>query len=448
MQPTYPAETETYRAKITAFLDEHLPADWAGIGALEGPERTAFANQWRETLRDNKLLAPNWPAEYGGGGLTHLEQVVLNEEFAKRGVPTSGPNDGFSIGMVGNTILHWGSDEQKAHFIPRILSGEDVWCQGYSEPNAGSDLANLGCRAELDGEQWIINGQKIWTSSGHTANMIFTLARTDPDSPKHKGISFLLVPMDQPGVEVRPITNIAGHHDFNEVFYTDATCPAENVLGGVNNGWAVGNTLLGFERGVGATTTSLGYANELEMFIAMARERGRTDDPLVRQDIARFYTKVQIMRYRGMQALTRYLSGQQPGPESSIGKLFWSHYHHEITEAAMNLLGPDATVGYGDETRGGLAAPAIGTANTPGQLDPQLPGVPAGHDLRRDERGPAQHRGGAGARPSQGAPGRHRLVAGEPGRLQGLRRRRRQAPHSAMRSRWSAGGSMSSDSSD
>jgi alkylation response protein AidB-like acyl-CoA dehydrogenase len=364
MDPTYPPETEQYREKIQAFLDEHLPTGWEGIGALPTEARSRFQNEWRETLRDNKLLAPNWPAEYGGGGLTHLEHVVLNEEFAKRGVPTSGPNDGFSIGMVGNTMLHWGSDEQKAHYIPRILSGEDVWCQGYSEPNAGSDLANLGCRAELDGDQWVINGQKIWTSSGHTANMIFVLARTDPDVPKHKGISFLLVPMDQPGVEVRPITNIAREDHFNEVFFTDATCPKDNVLGGVNNGWAVGNTLLGFERGVGATTTHLNYRAELDAYIAKARELGKVDDPLVRQDIARFHTKVEIMRYRGMQALTRFLAGQAPGPESSIGKLFWSHYHQEITESAMNLLGPEGMVGFGQQTRSGLAAPQIGTPNT------------------------------------------------------------------------------------
>ncbi len=364
MEPTYPAESEQYRQRITAFLDEHLPPDWEGMGALGSEERTEFHNQWRETLRDNKLLAPNWPAEYGGGGLTHLEQVVLNEEFARRGVPTSGPNDGFSIGMVGNTILHWGSEEQKQYLIPRILNGDDVWCQGYSEPNSGSDLANLGCKAELDGDQWILNGQKIWTSSGHTANMIFVLARTDADVPKHKGISFLLVPMDQPGVEVRPITNIVGQDHFNEVFFSDATCPKDNVLGGLNNGWAVGNTLLGFERGVGATTTALAYGSEFDQFTELVRRTGRSEDPMVRQDVARFYTKIQIMRYRGMQALTRYLNGQQPGPEASIGKLFWSHYHQEVTEAAMNVLGAEAMVGFGDETRGGLGAPTIGTPNT------------------------------------------------------------------------------------
>jgi alkylation response protein AidB-like acyl-CoA dehydrogenase len=267
--------------------------------------------------------------------------------------------------MVGNTILVWGTDEQKSYYIPRILDGDDVWCQGYSEPDAGSDLANVACKAELDGDEWVINGQKIWTSQGHTANMIFCLARTEPENTKHAGISFLLVGMDQPGVELRPITNMVGHDHFNEVFFSDARCPKGNVLGDLNNGWAVGNTLLGFERGVGATTTSLSFGAEYDQFVEMARERGLTDDPHVRQDIATFYTNIQIMRYRGMQALTRYLRGDNPGPESSIGKLFWSQHHQAITESAMNMMGADAMVGFGEETRGGLGAPVIGTDNTP-----------------------------------------------------------------------------------
>ncbi len=364
MDMTYPAETEEFRQKIRSFLDDNLPADWVGIGAVPAEERGVFQKQWRETLRDNKLLAPNWPAEYGGGGLSHLEHVALYEEFAARGVPTSGSNDGFSIGMVGNTILAWGTEEQKQYYIPRILDGTDVWCQGYSEPDAGSDLANLGCRAELDGDEWVVNGQKIWTSQGHTANMIFVLARTDPDVPKHAGISFLLMSMEQPGVEIRPITNIAGHDHFNEVFFTDARCPKDNVLGGLNNGWAVGNTLLGYERGVGATTTALNYRAELDNFVELVKIMGKDQDPLVRQDVARLHTQVEIMRFRGMQALTRYLAGQQPGPESSIGKLFWSQYHQDVTETAMNVLGASGMIGFGEDTRSGLGAPPIGTPNT------------------------------------------------------------------------------------
>ncbi len=366
MQPYHGPETESYRAEINAFLDQHLPAGWQGIGTLVGQERSDFYHRWRQVLVDNKLLAPNWPGEYGGAGLSHVEHVILNEEFAKRGVPTMGVNDNFSIGMVGNTILTLGTDQQKAHYIPRILSGQDVWCQGYSEPDAGSDLANLGFRAVLDGDQWILNGQKIWTSAATTANMIFVLARTDPDAPKHKGISFLLVSMDQPGIEIRPITNIAGHDHFNEVFFDNVVCPRDNVLGGVNNGWVVANTLLGFERGIGATTTHLKFRAELDNFIELARQQGKVDDPLVRQRIARFHTVVEIMRYQGMAALTRFLAGQAPGPESSIGKLRWSHYHREITEASLDLLGPQATVARGQDSRAGLGPPDIGTPNTAG----------------------------------------------------------------------------------
>ena len=366
MDLSYPAEAETYRTTVNEFLDANLPDDWQGFGAMPEEERIPWQNNWRATLRENSLLAPNWPAEYGGAGLSSVEHVVLNEEFAKRGVPTMGSNDGFSISMVGNTILHWGTEEQKQYYIPRILDGDDIWCQGYSEPNSGSDLANLGCKAELDGDEWIINGQKIWTSSGMHGNMIFTLCRTDPDVPKHKGISFLLIPMDQPGVEVRPIVNIAGKTHFAEVFYTDARVPKENVLGGTNNGWAVANTLLGFERGVRATVLSLPFRAELDNFIELAKRQGKADDPLVRQQIAKFHTKVEIMRFQGYQALTRRLRGEAPGPESSIGKLWWSTYHKEVTEAAMKLFGAEGMIGFGEGEVNNLGAPPIGTPNTVG----------------------------------------------------------------------------------
>jgi alkylation response protein AidB-like acyl-CoA dehydrogenase len=366
MDLTYPAEAEEFREQARAFLDEHLPPDWEGIGALPPDEREVFHDEWRRTLRDAKLLAPHWPAEYGGSGLSHLEHVVLNEEFAKRGVPTMGANDGFSISMVGNTILHWGTEEQKRHFIPRILDGTDVWCQGYSEPNAGSDLANLGLRAVRDGDEWVINGQKTWTSQATTANMIFALCRTDPDAPKHRGISFLLVPMDQPGVEVRPIRDMGGHAHVNEVFFEDARAPVENVLGEVNGGWAVANTLLGFERGVRGTVLYLPFREEFDNFVELARERGKLDDPIVRQEIARFHTAVELIRYGGLQSLTKFLTGEPPGPESSLTKLRWSHHHREITEAALRLAGPDGQVGYGTETRRGIGGAPPGTPNTIG----------------------------------------------------------------------------------
>ncbi|NDG77618.1 MAG: acyl-CoA dehydrogenase, partial [Acidimicrobiia bacterium] len=259
MRPTYSAEAEAYREKVQAFLAEKLPANWKGIGALDGDELETFIKEWRVHLAQARYLAPGWPAEFGGGGLSALEQVIVAEEFTRAGVPTGAMNDVFGIQMLGNTLLLFGTEEQKRHYLPRIISGDDVWCQGYSEPNAGSDLSNLGLKAELDGDEWVLNGQKIWTSAGHLATHIFTLARTDPTAPRHKGISFLLVDMRQPGIEVRPIRMISGESEFNEVFYTDVRVPKANVVGGVNNGWAVAMALLGFERGEAAATGPIRY---------------------------------------------------------------------------------------------------------------------------------------------------------------------------------------------
>lgn len=342
MQPTYSAQADAYREKVQAFLAEHLPDDWRGIGAVSAEDGAAFREEWRRTLSENGLLAASWPQEYGGAGLSALEQVVMAEEFARAGVPVGIGNDVFSIQMIGNTLLQWGTDEQKRDHLPPILSGEHRWCQGYSEPNAGSDLANLGCRAALDGDEWVINGQKIWTSAGHLANWIFVLTRTDPEATKHKGITFLLVPMDQPGIEVRPIKMISGESEFNEVFFTDARCPKENVVGEVNGGWAVAMTLLGYERGEAAATMPIMFRTELDRLTALARERGRGTDPLIRQRLAWCHTKVEIMRYLGMRALTKFLGGGHPGPDAAISKLYWSEYHRVVTELAIDILGPDA----------------------------------------------------------------------------------------------------------
>ena len=347
MDVRYPPEAETYREKVQAFLAEHLPADWKGIGALSHEDAERFTDDWRRTLYENGYLAVSWPKEYGGQDLSPLEQVILAEEFAKAGVPSGGDNDVFGIQMVGNTIIQWGTEEQKKHFLPRILSGEDKWCQGYSEPNAGSDLGNLGCRATLDGDEWVINGQKIWTSAGHKANWIFVLTRTAPEAPKHKGITFLLCPMDQPGVEVRPIKMISGESEFNEVFFTDARTPKDNVIGEVNGGWAVAMTLLGYERGEAAAVAPIRFRDELDRLMALAKERGKADDPLIRQRLAWCYSKVEIMRYLGMRVLTQFLGGGHPGPEGSITKLYWSEYHRVVTELAVDILGADALTPQG-----------------------------------------------------------------------------------------------------
>ncbi len=342
MQPTYPLEADEYREKIQAFLAEKLPSNWQGIGALDPAARDEFVAEWRRTLYENNLLAFSWPQEYGGPGLSSLEAVIVAEEFAKVGVPLGGANDPFGIQMVGNTIIRWGTEDQKKHFLPRILSGEDTWCQGYSEPGSGSDLANLGTRAVLDGDEWVLNGQKIWTSAGHLADWIFVLCRTDADAPKHKGISFLLCPMDQPGVEVRPIQMISGESEFNEVFFTDARVPRENVIGEVNGGWAVAMTLLGFERGEAAATMPIQFRTELDRMMELARHTGADQDPNIRQRLAWCHQKVEMMRYLGMRTLSKFLQGEGPGPDAAITKLYWSEYHLKATELSIDILGAAA----------------------------------------------------------------------------------------------------------
>ncbi|HKA03568.1 MAG TPA: acyl-CoA dehydrogenase family protein [Acidimicrobiales bacterium] len=364
MRPTYSAEAEAFREKVQAFLAEHLPADWRGIGQLDRDGVVRFTTEWRHTLYENGMLALGWPKEYGGGGLTPLEQVIVAEEFTKAGVPSGGPNDVFGIQMLGNTLLQWGTEEQKRRYLPRILSNEDVWCQGYSEPNAGSDLGNVGTRAVLDGDQWVINGQKIWTSAGHLADHIFVLARTDPEAPKHKGISFLLVPMKQPGIEVRPIKMMSGDSEFNEVFFTDATTPKDEVVGGVNNGWAVAMTLLGYERGEAAATTPIRFQGEFDRLLALAREHDRTDDPEIRERLAWCYSKVQIMRYLGMRTLTQFLAGHHPGPDGGIFKLYWSEYHKIVTELAVDILGPEALVPTGRRPSSAFQSDDAGAPNS------------------------------------------------------------------------------------
>ena len=363
MDFAYPAEADAYRAKVRSFLDANLPKDWKGIGALNHEAAAEFTEEWRKKLRDNDFLAVTWPKEYGGAGLSHIESLVLAEEFAKAGVPSGGPNDGFGIGMLGNTLLAVGTEEQKKHFLPRVLSGEDRWCQGYSEPAAGSDLGNLGCRAELDGDEWVINGQKIWTSAGHLANHIFVLARTAPDEVKHRGITFLLVDMRQKGVEVRPIKMMSGDSEFNEVFFTDARCPKENVVGEINGGWMVAMTLLGNERGAGAAVNSTSFRGELDKLTRLATEKGLTKDPHIRQRLAKAHTKVEIMRFLGYRVLTAFLNGSRPGADASIGKLWWSEYHKEVTELAVDILGADALVPVGQTPHTAFTTDSPGSPN-------------------------------------------------------------------------------------
>jgi len=364
MDPTYPAEADAYREKVQVFLAEKLPAGWQGVGSLEGEELDGFVEHWRAILYEAGHLAPGWPVDYGGAGLSALEQVILAEELTRAGVPAGGPNDVFGIQMLGNTLLQWGTDEQKRHYLPRVLSGEDRWCQGYSEPDAGSDLAGIALRAERDGDQWVLNGQKIWTSAGHLANHIFTLARTDPEAGRHKGISFMLVDMRQRGIEVRPITMITGQQEFNEVFYTDAVCAGDDIVGGENNGWAVAMTLLGLERGESAAVLPLRFADELARLLALAVERQATSDPRLRQRLAACYSQVQIMKWLGWRTLTKFLAGHHPGPDAAISKLFWSEYHRIVTELSLDVLGADAMAPSGRSPSSAFQTDETGAANS------------------------------------------------------------------------------------
>jgi hypothetical protein len=350
MDLRYPPEAETFRTEIRAWLEANLPAGWGTDAYAPTPEeRARFAEEWTATLFDGGWICATWPKEYGGKGLSTIQAVVLNEEFARVGAPLRA--DFFGDTLVGPTILAWGTEEQKKEFLPGIMRGQIAWCQGFSEPDAGSDLASLKTTAVLDGDEWVIHGQKIWTTQAQVADYMFLLARTDLSAPQHAGISYLLVPMDQPGVEVRPITQISGSAEFNEVFLTDARAPRDNVVGGVNNGWKVAMTTLGFERGTSATTGHRRFAKELDQIIADARASGRIHDPLVRQDLARAFSTVKIMEINGYRSLTGVLTHSKDpalAALSATNKMFWSNYHKWVTNVAIDLAGPAGQILDGD----------------------------------------------------------------------------------------------------
>lgn len=333
----------TFREEVREFLRRELPTGWAGTGSLTGEAHRDFVAGWRESLRAAGLLAVTWPTNYGGAGRSVLDEVVLAEECFLAGAPTGAPTDAISIGMLGSTLLHVGTEEQRNTFLPRILSGEDVWCQGFSEPGAGSDLAGLTCSAELrDDGRWHLNGQKVWTSYAHLANWCFVLARTSQG--RHAGLTLLMVPMDQPGVLVRPIRMMSGPSEFNEVFFEDAITEAGHVVGAVGGGWSVAMALLGYERGGAAATLWMQFHGELERLVALARMCGRDQDPLVRQRLAWCFEQVQVMRGLGQMALRKALTGEPPGAEAAVSKLQWSEYHRVAAELAMDILGPRGLV--------------------------------------------------------------------------------------------------------
>jgi alkylation response protein AidB-like acyl-CoA dehydrogenase len=344
MELTYPPEAEVFRTEVRSWLSANLPTGWFDPGfELTPAERKAFNEGWPEKLYAGGWICASWPKEYGGMGLSIMQNVVLNEEFSRAGAPLRA--DFFGDTLVGPTILQKGSEEQKRHFLPLILNGKISWCQGFSEPDSGSDLASLKTSAVLDGDEWVINGQKVWTTRAQYADYVFLLARTDPSAPQHAGISYLLVPMRQPGVEVRPIIQPDGTAEFNETWFTNARCPKDNVVGGINNGWSVAMTTLGFERGSSATTSHRRFEEELRLITEQAKHNGAIADPVIRQRLARAYSKVQIMRINGLRSLTYALHkrGDVTGLSAS-NKMFWTEYHREVMELALDIWGMQGLV--------------------------------------------------------------------------------------------------------
>ncbi len=337
-----------FRDELRQWLEANRPA------GLDGEdEQTLMAlggeaiRDWTQTLREAGYLCVSWPTEFGGRGLGGLEVAVMNEEFARAKVPRV--TMGMGESLVGPSIIVHGTDEQKAHFLPRIIDGTDRYCQGFSEPDAGSDLAGLKTRGVVDGDEVIITGQKVWTSGATRANMMFCLCRTDPDAPKHRGISYVLTPMQledgsSNGFELRPIKQITGNSGFTETFITEARAPLFNVIGGLHNGWRVTMTTLGNERGGSATTQHVRFQNQFWRAVEEARRLGKSTDPITRQKLAWAFTHVEIMRYNGLKTLSEVVARKEPGPQSSLNKMFWSEYARDLGEWEMNLRGAHAMV--------------------------------------------------------------------------------------------------------
>jgi alkylation response protein AidB-like acyl-CoA dehydrogenase len=342
----FSAEDEAFRAEVRGWLDRHLVGEFAALGDAGGPgrEHEGFdvRRAWERLLGEHGWIGLGWPAEHGGRAATLMQQVVFHEEYARARAPHRVNHIGENL--LAPTLLACGTDEQRRRFLPPIRTGDELWCQGYSEPDAGSDLANVKTRAMRDGDEWVVTGQKVWTSLAHVADWCFVLARTDPDASKHAGLSYLLVPMDQPGIEVRPIVQMTGTSEFNEVFFDGARTPVANVVGDPGDGWRVAMATLGFERGVATLGQQVGFARELDTVIALAWETGAIDDPYIADRLTTAWIELRAMRYTAL----RMLAVETPGVEASIAKLLWSGWHQRLGELAMLVRGADATVAGAD----------------------------------------------------------------------------------------------------
>ncbi|MFD8543282.1 acyl-CoA dehydrogenase family protein [Streptomyces sp. NPDC059649] len=344
------SSVEEFRTEFRNWLRAHLTGEFAGLRGRGGPgrEHEAFAERlaWERHMAAAGWTCVGWPKEYGGRGATLEQQVACHEEYALADAPARVGHLGEQL--LGPTLMAFGTPEQKQRFLPRIVAVEELWCQGYSEPEAGSDLANVRTRAELDDatEEWVVTGQKIWTSLAHEADWCFVIARTEPGSARHHGLSYLLVPLDRPGVEIRPITQLTGTSEFNEVFFDGARTAAGNIVGAPGEGWQVAMATLGFERGVSTLGQQVGFRRELEAVIELAKRNGAARDPLIRDRIARAWTGLEIIRCNALRMLDGVAAGA-PGPEASIGKIFWATWHRELGELAMEVRGADGLTAAG-----------------------------------------------------------------------------------------------------
>jgi alkylation response protein AidB-like acyl-CoA dehydrogenase len=322
------------------------------------PEAYEMLRQWQRQMYEAGFVGLTWPKEAGGRGLAFMEEMILQQEMALSKAPPV--LNILAIGMAGPTIIAYGTDEQKKRYPPKMLSCEEIWCQGYSEPNAGSDLASLQTRAEKDGDHFMINGQKVWTSLAHVADWMMLLARTDPGAPKHKGITYFLLDMKSPGVTVKPLKQMTGDAEFNEVYFDNVRIHESQILGGLNNGWAVGLTTLMYER------LALGFGLQVRLRIALdslvdlARRTKKngvpvTQDPVMRQKLAQMWIDTEVFKYTGARAITKLLKGELPGPEASAGKMMWVEGHQRVQELAMEIQGP-----FNQLTRGSAWAVAEG----------------------------------------------------------------------------------------
>ena len=335
---------ERFRQEIADWLADALSGEFAVVRGRGGPgDDSALIDErkaWEKKLASGGWTCVGWPVEHGGRGLSLSEQVVFHEEYARAGGP--GRVNHMGENLFGPTCIAFGSDEQKARFLPPIVSGDEIWCQGYSEPNAGSDLANVQTRARLEGDEWVIDGQKVWTSWAEWADWCFVVARTDPDSKRHAGLAYLLVPMAQDGVTIRPIQQITGDDEFSEVFYDGARTHRDNLVGRPGDGWKVAMGTLSYERGVSTLGQQMLFRRELEEIIRIAKENGKASDPVIRQRLADAWIGLEAQRYNALRTLSEEVD---LSPAATITKIYWSTWHRKLGELAMDVLGAESEIG-------------------------------------------------------------------------------------------------------